>query len=133
MTELNGGCLCSQIRYHSTETTRPATLCHCRSCRRASGSHVLGFVWVSLRGFRFTAGRPTEYRSSPPVVRTFCPRCGTPLTYWYEGDPNEISLTIGSLDRPDLVPPVDHTWMSDAVGWDTSTDGLPRFPTDRAA
>jgi hypothetical protein len=53
------------------------------------------------------------------------------LTYWHESWPNEISLTLGSLDRPDLVPPADHTWMSDAVVWDDPADGLPRFPTDR--
>jgi hypothetical protein len=131
MNELSGGCLCGSIRYRSAGLTRPATLCHCASCRRASGSHVLGFVWVSQDGFTFTAGNPTEYRSSPPVVRTFCSRCGTPLTYWHAGWPSEISLTIGSLDQPELTPPIDHTWMSDAVAWDDPADGLICFQADR--
>jgi hypothetical protein len=129
---LTGGCLCGAVRYQSTEPLNAATLCHCPSCRRASGSHVLGLVTVARRGLQFTAEHPAEYRSSDAVVRTFCSRCSTPLTYWHEGWPNDISLTIGSLDRPGLVPPTDHTWMSEAIAWDDPADGLKRFPTDRS-
>jgi len=108
-----------------------ARLCHCPSCRRASGSHVLGLVTVARSAFRIIAGAPQHYRSSPAVLRTFCPRCGTPLTYWHEQWPEDISLTIGSLDRPELFPPADHTWISAAISWDDPADGLRRFETDR--
>jgi hypothetical protein len=87
---------------------------------------------VAQQGLRFTAEHPAEYRSSATVVRTFCRRCGTPLTYWHEGWPSEVSLTIGSLDRPELVPPEDHMWMSEAVAWDDLSYGLKRFPADRS-
>jgi hypothetical protein len=131
MDTLTGGCLCGQVRYESGGALQPATFCHCASCRRASGSHVLGFVTVAQDTFRFTRGRPTVYRSSKHATRTFCPRCGTPLTYSDERWPAETSLTIGSLDNPNIVRPTDHTWMSDAVSWDDPVDTLPRFPTDR--
>jgi hypothetical protein len=131
MEMLTGGCLCGGIRFESAGALRPATFCHCSSCRRASGSHVLGFVTVAQQDFQFTRGHPTEYRSSKPVLRTFCPRCGTPLTYWHERWPAEISLTLGSVDNPNVIRPTDHTWMSEAVSWDDPTDELPRFPTDR--
>ena len=32
-----GGCLCGAIRYRVSGEAVAATLCHCRSCRRASG------------------------------------------------------------------------------------------------
>jgi len=131
MERLTGGCLCGAIRYECGEPVSDATLCHCRSCRRASGSHVLGLVTVSSRSLHFTVGQPAEHRSSAAVVRTFCSHCGTPLTYWHQGWPNEISLTIGSLDRPELVPPADHTWMSEAVSWDAPADGLGYYDADR--
>jgi hypothetical protein len=126
-----GGCLCGEVRYESSAPRSPATLCHCPSCRRASGSHVLGLVTVARSDFRITAGSAQEYRSSAAVLRTFCPRCGTPLTYWHESWPDEISLTIGSLDTPEVAPPADHTWMSAAISWDDPADGLRRFQTDR--
>jgi hypothetical protein len=88
-------------------------------------------VTVARQGFQFTAGTPAEYRSSEAVVRTFCSSCGTPLSYWHQAWPDEISLTIGSLDDPSDVPPSDHTWMSEAITWDRPADGLMKYDTDR--
>jgi hypothetical protein len=53
------------------------------------------------------------------------------LTYWHAGWPQEISITIATLDNPALAVPADHTWMAHAVGWDAPADGLPQFATDR--
>jgi len=64
-------------------------------------------------------------------VRSFCQECGTALTYWNEEWPDDIDVTIGSLDAPDALPPADHTWMSDAVPWDKPADGLPQFRRSR--
>ncbi len=80
----------------------------------------------------FTRGRPSEYHSSPRVLRGFCGACGSALTYWH-ADWQDISLTIATLDNPALAVPVDHTWMAHAVAWDTPTDGLPQFAADRPA
>jgi hypothetical protein len=82
-------------------------------------------------GFEFVAGVPAEYRSSASVIRTFCSKCGTPLTYWHLGWPQEISVTISSLDTPADAPPTDHTWMSEAISWDKPADGLREYQTDR--
>jgi hypothetical protein len=53
------------------------------------------------------------------------------LTYWHAGWPSDISVTIGSMDQPEQTPPVDHTWMSEAIHWDVPKDGLAQFPSDR--
>jgi hypothetical protein len=131
MEELTGGCFCGAIRYRSAAPTRPATLCHCVSCRRAAGTHALGHYTVQRAQFMLTKERPTEYRSSPGVFRGFCGQCGTTLTYWNSGQPQDISVTIGSLDDPRRVPPIDHTWMLDAVEWDKPSDGMPHFAAGR--
>ncbi|MGO9992160.1 MAG: GFA family protein [Steroidobacteraceae bacterium] len=130
-SELNGGCLCGAVRYRTALPTSPPTLCHCVSCRRAAGSHVVGLYTVANETMTFTRGRASDYRSSPDVVRGFCGRCGTALTYWHAGWPDEISVTIASLDDPGLVHPIDHTWMAHAVEWDKPADGLPQFSADR--
>jgi hypothetical protein len=131
MGSITGGCLCGSVRYLTTGSASRSTLCHCATCRRASGSHALGLVTVTMQGFQFTTQAPAEYRSSELVLRTFCATCGTPLTYWHEGWPAEISLTIGSLDTPTDAPPTDHTWMSEAISWDKPADGLTQYDTDR--
>jgi hypothetical protein len=54
------------------------------------------------------------------------------LTYWHENSPDEIDVTMGSLDAPEKAAPKDHTWISEAVSWDQPADGLPQFMTDRS-
>jgi len=130
---LIGGCLCGKVRYRAGKLLYPATFCHCESCRRAAGAHVVAWATVRRCDFNFEQGRPVEYVSSAGVLRTFCGDCGTPLTYWREGRSEEIDLTIGSLDDPSLVVPVDHIWMEDAPSWDGSTDPLPRHPRLRGS
>jgi hypothetical protein len=122
---LAGRCLCGAVRYRCHSPISPPTLCHCESCRRASGAHVVGWLTVPLAALAFTAGEPVTYQSSASVRRGFCGRCGTPLTYWTGRRSDEIDITIATLDVPDEVIPVDHVWMSDALAWDRPADGLP--------
>jgi hypothetical protein len=74
-----------------------------------------------------TGATPREFASSPGVLRTFCGRCGTPLTYSNAQRPGEIDVTLGSLNQPGLAVPADHIWMQDAPAWDLPSDGLPRY------
>jgi hypothetical protein len=131
MTPITGGCLCGSVRYRCTGLPTHSTLCHCATCRRASGSHALGWVALPSSEFQFTTHPPSEFRSSKSVVRTFCSICGTPLTYRHEDTSEEIDVTIGSLDAPDDAQPADHIWMSDALAWDRPADGLPQYPSER--
>jgi hypothetical protein len=90
-------------------------------------------AWLTVRkaALEFTAGAPVIYESSSQVRRGFCGRCGTPLSYWSARRPDEIDLTVASLDVPDAVEPVDHVWMSDALRWDQPGDGRPQYPQTR--
>lgn len=130
-SELTGRCLCGDVRYRCSAPLMPATLCHCESCRRAAGAHVVAWLTVRKDSLQFSAGTPVAYDSSPGVRRTFCGRCGTPLSYWSARHPDEIDLTIASLDAPDAVAPIDHVWMSDALSWDRPGDGRPEHPRSR--
>ena len=123
---LTGRCLCSSVRYRCGALLYPATWCHCESCRRASGTAPVGWFTVALASVEFHGDSLRVHRSSPGVERRFCSVCGTPLTYWSELRPTEIDFTLGSLDEPDRVTPVDHIWMADAPDWDRPTDGLPQ-------
>ena len=128
---LTGRCLCGAIRYQCGPLLYPPTLCHCESCRRASGAHAVGWVTVASGNLVFAAGSPREFASTPGVQRSFCNRCGTPLTYRSAKRPGEVDVTIGSLDEPGLAVPVDHIWMQDAPAWDRPLDGLPQHAAQR--
>jgi hypothetical protein len=130
---LVGGCLCGAVRYRCGAPIYPPAYCHCTSCRRACGAHVVAWFTVHRASLVFTQGQPAIYRSSPPVQRAFCARCGTALTYLHADAIDEIDVTIGSLDEPDRVAPVAHIWMQDAPSWDKPADGLPSHPGSRRA
>lgn len=126
-----GGCLCGAVRYRCGPALYAPTVCHCTSCRRASGAHGLPWFTVRVDTLEYTGQKPMEYPSSPGVVRSFCGRCGTPIAYANASRPAEIDLTLGSLDDANALAPVDHIWMQDALAWDRPTDGLPQHPATR--
>ena len=100
MTALQGGCRCGHIRYVVEGTPFHMTLCHCRDCRTVTGAPVV--AWFSLRPdeLRWLAGPPKSFTSSPGIIRSFCPECGTPLTYRDQALV-EIDITTCSLDDPE--------------------------------
>ena len=60
---------------------------------------------------------PVSFQSSEHGTRSFCPRCGTPLTFASSKLPDEIDVTICSLQDPERLPPKDHTRTSAKLRW----------------
>jgi hypothetical protein len=131
-TEYHGGCLCGAVCYSAAGPASNATLCHCETCRRAAGAPVVAWLTFAARGFAFTRGDPVRYRSSPLVIRTFCGRCGTSLSYARDDEPETIDVTMISLERAAELAPCDHTWTSDGLPWMRGLDALPRFSEKRS-
>lgn len=128
---VEGGCFCGAIRYRATSPPDGSTICHCHSCRTAAGAPVVAWVTFPAQAFSLLCGRPAEFRSSPPVVRTFCTICGTPLTYTHAARPSEIDVTMCSLDDPEAFPPSHHIWLHDKLEWVRFGDGLPAHDETR--
>jgi hypothetical protein len=120
------------VRYAATGEPCNVTHCHCLDCRRAGGAPFV--TWASFRreAFRFTAGNPREIAWAGRV-RSFCPDCGTPLTFLSGPDAGEIDVTVCSFDEPDRVSPADHTWIEDCLPWIRLADQLPAFRQERPA
>ena len=130
---VEGGCLCGAVRYRATGEPANSMICHCRTCRRAAASPVVAWVTFAIAKFQFTSGRPVQFSSSPPVRRSFCGSCGTPLTYEHSDSPSTIDITTCSLDDQQSFPPTHHSWLSDDIAWVRFGDGLPTFQQFRPA
>ena len=59
------------------------------------------------------------------MSRSFCGRCGSPLTYHRDDTPGELDVMTISLDDPNAFPPAFHIWVGEAVGWDSLAGDLP--------
>ncbi len=121
---LTGGCQCGAVRYRlNGEATNPH-ICHCRMCQKAFGSFFAPLVGVDDAEFEITRGQISVFSSSGETDRGFCARCGTPLTFKYRDAPR-ISVSIGSLDRPDLVTPRDQCGTESRLPYFSELAGLP--------
>jgi hypothetical protein len=106
--EVTGGCRCGAVRFAIARPAEPATACHCESCRRVTSSPWV--PWVTTRALRWTGEPPRKFESSPGVTRTFCPTCGSPLTYTSVKEGGDIDVLVCCLDEPEAWPPVAHIW-----------------------
>ena len=128
---LTGGCFCGRVRYEADAAPFNPTICHCSMCRRASGAPMVAWFSVPRSRFRL-AGEAVRFRSSDRATRSFCPTCGTQLTFELDGAPqDEIDVTTCSLDAPERVAPADHTWTAGMLAWVKLSDGLPQFRAAR--
>jgi len=121
-----GGCLCGAVRYAAAGTPWNLCYCHCQSCRRAAGAPSVPWGTFARGQFHVSHGQLAEYRSSAHAIRGFCSCCGTALTYRTELRPEEIDVTLVSLDEPARFPPQMHVWVADKVPWVLISDGLPQ-------
>ena len=124
---VEGGCLCTAIRYRVEGTPLGTSMCHCQSCRRASGAPSVAWVVFRYSDFAFVTGWPVVFRSSPPVSRTFCGKCGTPLTYQHSDSADTIDVTISTLDIPADFAPTREIWLEDKLPWEPLNEKLQHF------
>ncbi len=127
-TPYSGGCFCGAVRYEVSGAARALCYCHCESCRRAAGSPAVAWGTFARGDFRVTRGSMAQLNSSPQVLRGFCARCGSCLSYSHEARGGEIDITLATLDEPALLAPQKHVWVADKLPWVRIDDGLPQFP-----
>ena len=63
----------------------------------------------------------------PPLLMQSSADCGTSLSYRTERRPNNIDLTMASLDDAAAFQPVAHIWVEDKLPWVVIGDDLPRY------
>ena len=123
-----GGCLCGRVRYRVSGPPRATSLCHCDSCRRATGGPSLAWVIFDEDKVEILAGTLAIYASSPGVERGFCADCGSSLSYTRASRPGLFDVTTASLDDPEAFPPDKEIWLEEKLSWEAANPLLPGFP-----
>ncbi len=122
----SGGCLCGAIRYLAEGEPLWVAHCHCKSCRRTTGTALVTYAGYARGQVTFASGAPARYASSPGVTRSFCGTCGTPIAYEGKRWPEEIHLLLCTLDEPEGLEPLGHVYVAEQLPWLKLADGLPR-------
>src|SRR5215211_6285540 len=95
-----GGCFCGRVRCRVSGEALRSAVCHCTSCRTATGAQSVAWVSFPYGRFSFIEGEPADFRSSDEVSRTFCQSCGTSLTYRVD---EEIREVLRSVEVPSVA------------------------------
>ena len=127
---LRGSCLCAAVRYEVSGQVHDVHHCHCSMCRKAHGTAFSTFARLTLADFHVAAGKEhiRAYRSSPMIERTFCDTCGARLTIRFDGMPNTIWVSVGTLEDDPGVRADSHMFVASKAPWDEINDALPQYP-----
>ncbi len=125
---LTGGCQCGAVRFACDAPPENVHVCHCRMCQKAVGGPFAVICPVPKAAFRVTRGAMAWFQSSEVARRGFCRDCGTPMAFDYPEDEG-LGLLVGTLDRPDLAPPVVQYGNESRLPWYAH---LPELPGDHA-
>jgi len=125
-TEITGGCLCKSVRYRVPAEPLWVAHCHCGSCRKSAGAPFVTWAGFPKDAATWEGAPRRDFASSPGATRSFCPTCGTPLTYYGERWPDELHFLVATFDDPEAVTPARHVYWREHLSWIELSDGLPR-------
>lgn len=119
----SGSCQCGAVRYRVSGSAVAATLCHCVSCRRATGGVSVAWAVFDKADVALT-GAVDEYSSSPGIYWGHCPRCHALVTYRRDSRPDHLDITTATLDDPAAFPPSVEIWVGERCTWETLNPAL---------
>lgn len=111
-----GGCQCGAVRYRVSQSLENSHICHCRMCQKAVGNVFVCLASAKKENVTWIKTKPSSWQSSANVRRGFCYKCGTPLFY-DDTTSDDISFTIGSLDKPSQFAPLFQSGIEGKMPW----------------
>lgn len=127
MTEtIRGRCFCQAVTFEVDLPVKWCVSCHCESCRRQCSAPMVTYVGVNDGQWRWTGAEVKIYHSSPGVERTFCGKCGTPLTFRSERMTGLMHFYLNAFEDPEAFEPELHTSYEEKLCWMNVVDDLPK-------
>ncbi len=126
-----GGCQCGRVRFRLRGDPLTSYACHCTECQAATGAAFSLSLIVdreALEVIRGSATATTYGMHGSDRHRYGCPDCGSALWFAGAGMPEIVALKTGTLDHPDLYPPVAHVWTRSAQSSFPLPEGVPAWP-----
>lgn len=132
MTEptLRGSCLCGSVKYEITGEPKKFYHCHCRRCRKSTGTGHASNLFVQPGSLKWIKGeelvRSFKVPEAQRFTRQFCANCGSPLARQPK-DSDMVIIPAGSLDSDPPMKPQARIFWESRASWSCSGDGLPVY------
>lgn len=130
MAVYRGSCICGAVAYEVTGEALAFNHCHCRRCRKASGTgHASNIIlkpdsadWVRGEALLASYKVPDAER-----FRTvFCTRCGSPLPR-FAPDFSIAVIPAGSLDADPPLSPTARIFWNSRAAWSCEAGSVPTW------
>ena len=119
-----GGCVCGQVRFEVRGEPFKVGICHCMSCRKATGAVAMAYADWPKADFSYT-GTIREFSG-----RGFCPECGGRVFHPREGK-EDVEIMLGALDDgPGDLTPTQEGWIIRREHWLVPVSGAGQFERD---
>jgi hypothetical protein len=127
--KITGGCLCGAIRYTVEADPTTATICHCTDCQKFTGSAFATLVRADKKDLTIEGTLKTFSSiggSGNPILRHFCPECGSSIAEEPGARPGVVILNVGTFDKPSVALPGREIFRDDALPWIHIEGDIPR-------
>ena len=134
MTDINvmGSCLCGSVRYEISGEAVRFYHCHCRRCRKTTGTgHASNLLVTPVGSLAWLAGEELLRRYKVPEAERFyncfCSKCGSPMPRAVP-ELDAVVLPAGTLDTEPPIQPQARIFWDSRADWSCSADDIPVFP-----
>lgn len=119
---LEGGCTCRAVRYRVLTSPLFVHCCHCTWCQRETGAAFALNALIEADRIGLLLGAPeivlTPSFSGRGQKISRCPQCRVAVWSNYAGAGDRVHFVrVGTLDRPDLLPPDIHIYTASRQPW----------------
>lgn len=124
-----GACQCGTVRFEIVGAFEHFFLCHCRRCRKDTGSAHAANLFSRTAQIRWLSGEAAvrTYRvPSTQHEKSFCAHCGSAAPA-VQMDGALLVVPAGSLDTPVDLRPGAHICMGSRADWDQALDAIPQI------
>jgi hypothetical protein len=124
-----GSCLCGEIKFEVEGDFENFFLCHCKYCRKDTGSAHAANLFSSTAKLKLLSGENKakifNYKSSGHI-KSFCSNCGSALPN-IQMDGQLLVVPAGSLDSKVPIKPQGHIYLESKANWDNDLDKVTKF------
>ena len=116
-TVITGRCYCGEISFSSTRPPITVAFCHCKDCRRWTGSPAPAFAAFAPDAIKANPALGTPVVTNPGVARWNCTKCCSPLAATFDYIPDQIYVPLGLIDQADQLPAEIHCHSQQQLDW----------------
>lgn len=125
----SGSCLCGNIVYEVIGEFEKFFFCHCRYCRKDTGSAHASNLFSSTAKLKWLKGEndvKTHNYNNSGHIKSFCPNCSSALPN-IQMDGKLLVVPAGSLDSDIFINPDGHIFQNEKANWDRDLEDIPHY------